>query len=473
MEGVTDRHTLLRLPADVVAAPAPDTLTVDGAIEHLGLGAFQYRLLLICGLTFAADAMAVLVMGFALSGVRESFGLEAGTLPVTLLTLATFAGMLIGAPLWGRVADRFGRRPVFLTTVTLGIVFGLLSALAPSVGVLIAARVLTGFAIGGTMPVDYAMMAEFMPAALRGRFLVLVEGFWAIGTLGMAALASVLLAGGTLELPGDGWRWLVALTALPGVAGLFVRLGVPDSPRWLVARGRMDDALSALRQVARRNHRELPDRPLAPPLPLLRQKSRFVALFGPDLRDRTFLLAAAWFGMSLGYYGIFSWLPTYLRANGFELTETYLTTLLLAFAQIPGYLLASLLVEWVGRRATLVSFMLVSAVGAYLFLLVDSAVGVLLTSALLSFSLLGTWGALYAYTPELFPTLLRASGMGVASAFARLGSLISPFAGALLLGGNLAQSLTVFAALFALSAACIWTVGIETRGQPLRDRETA
>ncbi|WP_370633867.1 MFS transporter [Deinococcus sp. RIT780] len=467
---MNDRPTRLRLPDDAVAAPPPDTRTVDQVIEHLGLGPFQYRLLLICGLTFAADAMAVLVMGFALNGVQAHFGLPDDSPTVTLLTVATFAGMLIGAPLWGRVADRFGRRPVFLTTVTLGVLFGLLGAFAPNVWVLLAARVLTGFAIGGTMPVDYALMAEFMPAAQRGRFLVIVEGFWVIGTLLLTLLAAATAA----WLPaGDGWRWLLALTALPGLAGLFVRLGVPDSPRWLSARGRMDEARAALAQLARRNGRALPPEPLAPPLPIPRRASRFAGLLGPALRDRLLLMGAAWFGMSLGYYGIFSWLPTYLRANGFELSETYATTLLLAAAQVPGYLLSSLLVEWVGRRATLVSFMLVSALGAYLFLLAGTPTGVLLTSALLSFSLLGTWGALYAYTPELFPTLLRASGMGMVSAFARLGSLISPFAGALLLGGQLVQALTVFAALFVLSAACVWAVGIETRGQPLRDRETA
>ncbi|GAA0512059.1 MFS transporter [Deinococcus depolymerans] len=467
---MNDRPTRLRLPDDAVAAPPPDTQTVDQVIEHLRLGPFQYRLLLICGLTFAADAMAVLVMGFALPGVQAHFGLSAGSLTSTLLTVATFAGMLIGAPLWGRMADRLGRRPVFLTTVTMGVVFGMLGAFAPNVWVLLAARVLTGFAIGGTMPVDYALMAEFMPAALRGRFLVIVDGCWVIGTVLLTLVAATT---GAWLTAGDGWRWLLALTALPGVVGLFVRLGVPDSPRWLAARGRLEEARAALAQVALLNRRALPPQPLAPPLPASRRASRFAALFGPALRDRLFLLGAAWFGMSLGYYGVFSWLPTYLRANGFALSETYATTLLLAAAQVPGYLLSSLLVEWVGRRATLVGFMLLSALGAYLFLLAATPTAVLLTSALLSFSLLGTWGALYAYTPELFPTLLRASGMGMVSAFARLGSLISPFAGALLLGGQLVQALTVFAALFALSAACVWAVGIETRGQPLRDRETA
>ena len=467
-ERVTERPTRLYLPDDVPAAPLPGTTTVDTVIESLGVGAFQIRLLLICGLTFAADAMEVLLMGFALPGVNATFGLPPGALGATMLLSATFAGMLIGAPFWGRQADVYGRRPVFLITVLAGVIFGLVGAMAPNIWVLVAARVLAGFAIGGTMAVDYALMAEFVPRRVRGRFLVLTEGFWAIGTLLIAALAYLL---GQLLPPQEGWRLLVLIAALPGVVGLLVRTGVPDSPRWLLSRGRVEDAHAALIRVAELNGQAPPVLPLAPPRRVPARPPRWGALLAPQLRDRTLLLALAWFGMSLGYYGIFSWLPTYLRTQGVDLPEAYRLAMILALAHIPGYLLSSLLIEWVGRRVTLVGFMLASAAGAYLFMLSSEPAWTLLASGLLSFSLLGTWGALYAFAAEVFPTTLRATGMGTVSAAARLGSLISPVAGGLLLSGNLGQALTVFAASFIISAGCVWATGLEPRGQAVPEGE--
>ncbi|GGR79705.1 MFS transporter [Deinococcus sedimenti] len=465
---MTEAPTRLQLPDHAPAAPQPGTRTVDSVIESLGVGPFQLRLLLICGLTFAADAMEVLLMGFALPGVNATFGLPPGALGATMLLSATFLGMLLGAPFWGRQADVYGRRPVFLFTVLAGVIFGLVGAMAPNIWVLVGARVLAGFAIGGTMAVDYALMAEFVPRRVRGRFLVLTEGFWAIGTLMIAALAYGV---GQLLPPQESWRVLVLIAALPGVVGLLVRTGVPDSPRWLISRGRVEEARAALARVAALNGQTLPPEPLAAPRRLTAKPPRWGALLAPHLRDRTLLLSAAWFGMSLGYYGIFSWLPTHLRTQGVDLPEAYRVTMILALAQVPGYLLSSLMVEWAGRRATLVGFMLASAGGAYLFMLSSSPAWTLVASGLLSFSLLGAWGALYAFAAEVFPTTLRATGMGTVSAAARLGSLISPVAGGLLLSGNLGQALTVFAASFIISAGCVWATGLDLRGQPIPEGE--
>ena len=439
-------------------------LTIDDAVNRAGLGPFQWRLLAICGLTWAADAMEVLLMGFALPGISAAFGLERGSADATLLLTATFAGMLVGAWFWGALADRIGRRRVFLTTVSLGVVFGLLGAFAPNLGVLVVARVLTGFAIGGTLPVDYAMMAEFVPTARRGRFLVYLESFWAVGTVAVAALAWGLSAA---LPPEEGWRWLLGLAAVPGLVGLLARLGLPDSPRSLLLRGDSGQARAALDQVARANGHELPDWPLA--LPEAAARTRPADLLRGALGRRTALLALVWFGLSLGYYGIFTWLPSYLRAQGLDLGATYRTTLLLALAQLPGYALSAYLVERAGRRVTLAGFLLLSAAGATLFLLASGAMGVLATSALLSFALLGAWGALYAYTPELFPTAVRTTGVGFVSGVARLASVLSPSVGALLLTGQLGVALGVFAACFLVAAACAWGIGVETRGQALPD----
>lgn len=434
-------------------------ISVDEAVDRIGLGRFQWQLLAICGLTWAADAMEVLLMAFALPGVSASFGLPPGAGTATVLLTATFAGMLVGALFWGWLADRVGRRNVFLVTVSLGVVFGLAGALSPNVTVLVIFRVLTGFALGGTLPVDYAMMAEFVPTAWRGRFLVYLESFWALGTIVVAALAWFL--SGRME-PEEAWRWLLGLAALPGLIGLLARIGVPDSPRSLLTRGHPKRARQAIERLADTNGRSLDLPELA--VPAATQRVSVGSLFRGELARRTVLLAGVWFGLSLGYYGIFSWLPSYLRAQGMELGAVYRTTLLLALAQVPGYFLASWLVDRIGRRATVTGFLLTSAVGVYLFLVADSAGGVLGSSALMSFALLGAWGAVYAYTPELFPTEVRTTGMGMASSSARLASVVSPSIGSLLVTGSLPIALTVFAGCFVIAAGCAWFIGVETRG---------
>lgn len=447
---------------NVLVTSTSRSISVDTAIDSIGLGRFQWQLLAICGLTWAADAMEVLLMAFALPGVSASFGIAKGAPAATVLLSATFAGMLIGALFWGWLADRVGRRNVFLVTVSLGVVFGLLGAFAPNLATLVIARVLTGFALGGTLPVDYAMMAEFVPTVWRGRFLVYLESFWALGTIAVAGLAWFL---STRMPPHEAWRWLLGIAALPGIVGLLARIGVPDSPRSLLSRGHPRPARQAIERVARANKQPTDFAELATPADT--QRVRIGSLFRGELARRTFLLACVWFGLSLGYYGIFSWLPSYLRTQGMDLGAVYRTTLLLALAQVPGYFLAAWLVDAIGRRATVTGFLLVSAFGVYLFLGADSPGGVLGSSALMSFALLGAWGAVYAYTPELFPTDVRTTGMGMASSSARLASVISPSVGSLLVTGSLTIALTVFAGCFVLAAACAWFIGIETRGKQL------
>jgi len=445
-------------PLNPAGSAAPAALTPDAVLEQAGTGRFQRRMLGIFGLVWAADAMQVLAVGFTAPAIAQSFGLS---VPEALQTgTLFFLGMLIGAAVFGRLADRFGRRRIFLITVSGDALFGLLSVISPNFGVLLGLRFLTGLMVGGSLPVDYAMMAEFLPPKSRGRWLVLLEGFWAIGTLAVALAAWGAQAAGVA----DPWRWVFALTALPALIGIWLRLRLPESPHFLLRSGRAAEAEAVLERVLATNGRPgLPaGRHLA--VPAVGGKPR---LFAPGLRRRTGLILAVWFLVSISYYGVFTWVPAQLAQQGFGFVRGFEFLVLLALAQLPGYALAAYGVERWGRRPTLVGFALASALGCALFALATSPAVIAAALLLMSFALLGTWGALYAFTPELFPTALRASGMGAAGAMARLGGLLAPSALAFVFLQSFGTAIGLFAFLLLLAALLSLPIDVETRDRPL------
>lgn len=433
-------------------------ITIEQSLDQAGTGAFQRGLLGVFGLVWAADAMQVLAVGFTAASIAKTFGL---TVPQALQTgTLFFFGMLVGAAVFGRLADRYGRRRVLLVTVACDAVFGLLSAFAPGFEVLLVLRFLTGIAVGGTLPVDYAMMAEFLPSKNRGRWLVMLEGFWAVGTVVIALAAwAASLAG--VE---DAWRYIFVVTAAPALIGIWLRLWVPESPMHLLKSGRADEAKSVMNRVLRRNGKaELPPKARLE-APLLVTNER---LLSPQLRQRTLATLAIWFLVSVSYYGIFTWIPAKLAGDGFGFVRGYGFLVVVALAQLPGYALAAYGVETWGRRKTLISFLFISAAACALFTIADSSSVVGASILIMSFALLGTWGALYAFTPELYPTALRASGMGAAGAMARLGGLLAPSALAIVISQSFNVAVAMFAGLLALAGVIAFLINVETRQQAL------
>lgn len=432
-------------------------ITVDDALSEAGAGRFQRRLMAIFGLVWAADAMQVVAVGFAAPSIAASFGLDMRT----ALQSGTlfFLGMFLGAALFGRLADRVGRRNVLIVTVACDAVFGLASAFSPDFQWLLALRFLTGAAVGGTLPVDYAMMAEFLPPRNRGRWLVWLEGFWALGTL-IVALTAWAAATWALGAP---WKLIYIVAALPACIGIFLRLWVPESPMYLLRRDREPQARAIINRVRVANGTPaLPEgaRLILPPS----APAAAGGILAPGLARTTLAVLSVWLLVSLSYYGVFVWLPGKLATEGFGFVRGYGFLVVLALAQLPGYALAAWGVDNWGRQRTLRIFLMLSALGCLIFVSASTAVLVAGALMLMSFALLGTWGALYALTPEVYPTTLRATGMGMAGAVARLGGLAAPSVLAVLATSNFNAMIGLFAALLVLAAVLSFAIGRETRG---------
>ncbi|GAB6933319.1 MFS transporter [Calditerricola satsumensis] len=427
-------------------------------LERLPIGRVHYRYLYLLGLGWALDAMDVGLISFTLPAIKAAFNLSSAQMG--LLGSAGLVGMFLGAAVGGRLADRYGRRAVVAYSLLVAGVGSLLTALAPSYGALLFFRFLTGIGLGAELPVAASLMGELVPSTSRGRFVVWLEAFWAVGWF-LAALVGFLL------VPEAGWRWAFVIGAIPALYAAWLRLGAPESPRWLAARGRAREAealVARMEAALRGEGKELPE-PQPAPEPTPRP---YGDLFRPPLVRRTLFIALAWLTLNAGYYGAFIWLPSLLVEQGYSLVRSLAFVLIMTAAQLPGYLTAAWLVERWGRRPVLVSFLLLSALAALLFARSDTAAELLVFGASLSFFNLGAWGAIYAYTPELFPTALRTSGAGLAGAAGRLGGMAAPYlTGALLPALGAGGVLLAHGVLLAAAGAFAFLVGAETRGRAL------
>lgn len=432
-------------------------ITVEQGIQTAGVGKFQYRLFLIFGLVWMADAMQVLSIGFSAPSIAATFGIP---VPQALQTgTLFFTGMLLGAFVFGRLADRIGRRPVLMIAVVIDACFGVASAFAPDFTWLLALRFLTGIGVGGTLPVDYTMMAEFLPSDRRGRWLVLLESFWAVGTILLAVLALVALRWGS-----DAWRVIFLVTGLPALVGVVLRFFIPESPMYLHRKGKSDQARAVLARVAQVNGRSVTIPALTPEAHV---KTSLFTLFSSKLRRRSLALCVAWGLISIAYYGVFVYLPVKLAAAGFGFMRGQEFLILLAVVQLPGFALSAYGVERWGRKPTLIGFLLLSALGCMLYSLGNTTALVVGSTLLMSFALLGTWGALYAFTPEVYPTDLRASGMGLAGAIARFGGLFAPTIIAPVMTAHFTLALAMLAAFLVIGAIAIACVDVESRRRTL------
>lgn len=441
-------------------------------LDRLTFNRAHGKLLLGSGLGWALDAMDVGLLSFVIAALIQQ-GFATGD-QASLLASIGFVGMAIGATLGGRLADRFGRRQTFaLTLIVFGIATGA-SALAPSIAVLMVLRFFIGLGLGAELPVASTLVSEFSPTRIRGRMVVWLEAFWALGWI-LAALV------GTYVVPTseDGWRWALAIGMIPAIYAIVVRWGLPESVRFLESRGRFDEAEAAVREFERyagttpaaeliaQADRERDQRLAAEAAAQAREHGD--SIWAPQLRRRTIGLWTIWFCINFSYYGAFLWIPNLLVDAGFELAKSFEFTLIITLAQLPGYAVAAWLIEVWGRRTTLATFLAGSMVSAAFFGLANTEAQIIIAGCLLSFFNLGAWGALYAIGPELYPTNIRGTGTGAAAGFGRIASILAPIVALnLTKSGGVVLTFTVFAVAFGVAAAAAFLLP-EQRGKELAD----
>lgn len=415
----------------------------------------QGRIFLIGGLGYMFDAWDVALNGFLTPLVGAEFALSTGERG--LVATANLVGLAVGAVAWGTVADRFGRKRAFALTLLTFAAFSVLAALSPNIEVFLLLRFLAGIGLGGCIPVDYALVSEFSPRRERGRVLTAMDGWWPVGAT-LAGVASTLL------LPLDGnWRWMLVVMILPALLLFWVRRGVPESPIYLARAGREEEARRVVDDLVTRTGAQ--PRPYvlgavvtsAPagrgPAVALDQLRRVWAF---DAR----ITSVAWALFStvlLVYYTALTWMPSILRSEGFSDVASFTGATLMNAVGILGVVVSIVVVDRLGRKWTIGLSAPVATAALVVFAIVlQVPAAALVAIAVFGFGIQVAIPVLYAYVAELYPTGLRASGFGWASAVSRTLTGFVPLAVGGLLWPLLGLPLTFVSLGVLLLAAVAW-----------------
>jgi len=434
---------------------------------------YYIRLILLTGVGWAMDSMETFV--FIYCG-----GLIAEDIPQTnaqssFLGGAVFVGSFIGSFPFGNLADKYGRRPMFMVTIVI-FLFGLaFCGFSWNVTAITFARIISGIGLGGELPVVSTLVQELSPKKTRGKIIVLLESFWAIG-----CMFAVVFAYGVA--PSFGWRNTFYILCIPVVYAAAIRFMVPESPKWLASVGRYDEAVAIVESIERAHGLEPLDEKselaetgaalttiaAAPELPKS-HLARIQLLFRQPFSVRTTVLWTLWFGISMSYYAIFIYLPALIALNGYDVNGKWETILIITAFQLPGYLCAAALVEVVGRRQTLVGFLMGAFVAAIAMGYVPAEeTPVMVTGSLLSFFMLGAWGCVYAYTPENYPTAIRGMGSAYPSGFSRIGAFSGPYLCKSMFtdwGLTLHSIMWIFGAVLVVISVVVLAFGYEPKGK--------
>ena len=429
-------------------------------VQRLPLGKFHYRLLLVTGLGWMFDAMDTGLIAFIMPRLSESWHLAAAE-KASVVSIG-FVGMAIGAVLAGGIADRIGRKTVFAATLVVYSIATALCGIAPDLKWLLVFRFIVGFGLGGQLPVAVSLVSEYVPARVRGRFIVLLESFWGVGWL-LAALIAFFV------IPAYGWQIAFIICGIPALYVFHIWRKIPESIPYLINRGRIEEAHKIVCQLEKEAGVPVVEKIEVAPVAEKHNVS-FTQLWSRGLAKRTIMLWLIWFGIVYSYYGIFTWLPSLLEQHGFSIVKSSKYTLILILAQLPGYMAAAWLIEILGRKATLSGFIAACAICAYFFGQASSDGMIILWGCLLSFFNLGAWGVLYSYTPEQYPANIRAFGSGWASAIGRVGGIVAPMVVTHMMAVDkeaFSSVFIMFTGVLLAVAIVIIVLGEETRGRTL------
>jgi len=388
---------------------------------------------------------------------------------VGFILSAGYVGQLIGAVMFGWVAEKIGRLPTLLITIVLFVSMDVACLFAWSGASMLVFRFFQGIGTGGEVPVASAYINEFIGAKKRGRFFLLYELIFPVGLL-FAGLAGYFL------VPVYGWRALFIVGLVPAVLMIPLRIFMPESPRWLASKGRIEKAdkvVSMLEREAVKEGKTLPEPVVRPVDPKATAKSDWRELFQGLYLKRTLMIWALWITVYTINNGLVTWLPTlYRQVFKLPLETSLLYGWFTSAVGVVASLLCALYIDKVGRkRWYTIAFLLATVPLVILTALGATTATQVVILAPIAYAILQTIAfSLYLYSAELYPTRLRAVGTGFGSAWLRAGSSIGPvLVGFIVAGVGVRYVFLAFAAIALVGGLVTTRFGIETKGKVLEE----
>jgi putative MFS transporter len=410
------------------------------------------------------DAFNALSLAFALPILIRVWHITSAQSGI--LIGSSYIGQLVGALVFSWAAERFGRVPSATWAVGVMSVMSLVCVFTGSFTALLVCRLIQGIGVGGEMPVAATYISELSQARGRGRFFLLYEMIFPIGLMATGQI-------GTLLVPLWGWQAMFIIGGVPGLVIAYLLTRLPESPRWLISRGRYSEAEAVVQRVEASTTKRIPLQYGAlPSVVPTRERPRWREVLSPVYRSRTLI---AWVLWSCSYFvsnSLNNWMPSlYNAVYHLGLRESLRAASMLNVAQVAVLLACAFAIDRTGRRNWMVASFIASAMLLVIlgFGAATSASRVMLLGTL-SYGIIGSANAvLYLYTPEIYPTRMRAIGTGLSTSWLRIASAVGPAVVGLIVGARgVGPVFWMFAAVAIVGGVAALGM-IETRNRRLED----
>jgi putative MFS transporter len=437
-------------------------LDLIARLESVPFSPWHAKARIVVGSATFFDAFCALSLAFALPVLIRAWHITPAQ--SGLLISSSYAGQFIGALVFSAFAEKFGRIRSAAAATALMSVMSLGCALAGNFEILLACRFVQGIGVGGEMPVAAAYISELSKAHGRGRFFMLYEMIFPIGLMATGQI-------GTWVVPAFGWQTIFWIGGVPGLAVTYLLLRLPESPRWLISKNRLTEAELVIKQIEASTPRRLSyseaSRIPSPPA----QRTRWTEVFEHAYRPRTIVVWTLWATAFFVTNSLNNWLPTlYSTVYNLELRQSLRAASMTNVAQVAVLIVCVFCIDRIGRKLWTVGSLLIGSGALFILGLAGHSVSRVTVLATLSYGIIGSVNAvLYLYTPEIYPTRIRAIGTGMATCWLRLASAVGPLiVGAIVASGKTDAVFFMFAAVGIVGAFAA-TRMIETRARRLEE----
>ena len=434
-------------------------------VERLPVSWWHVKTRIIIGVATFFDAFDALAIASVLPAIVPMWKLTPPQ--IGILISAGFLGQLLGALFFGWIAEKYGRMTGMIWSIGVFAVMSFVCAFAWSYESLLVFRLIQGFGLGGEVPIAAVYISELARTNVRGRFVMLYELIFPVGIVAASLL-------GLWVVPTLGWQYMFFIGAIPAVMVLFLRRVLPESPRWLAGAGRLKEADAAMTQIEQETQKAT-GQPLPPPQPVVKveeKKASLSDLFGPLYLRRTLVVWLIWFTAYLVNYGLSIWMPTvYRTVFKLPLDVALRYGLITTAIGLIGAAIAALVIDHVGRKTLFATCFAGGAISLIvLSQIANPTAEQVLTFISISYFFVNAINlGVYLYTPELYPTRVRALGVGTATAWLRLASMVGPTTVGFMIATGLQSVFLAFGVLAVVTAIVTALFAIETKQRILED----